>query len=255
MAFTLADLVYRTAGVWGAGNGGNLNGAQFDNNTHSLRTVIQGILDTPPVANQIASITVTDGNQLHFTLEDDTEFGPFTLPIAEFRDRGEWTALTDYLYGDIFTQGVSIYFVLSEHTSAGTFNPDATDGFGPLYRLLFDGTAATMRFLPDGYPVEGEDEEPVFLKAFDVFSIPDEGLYMALSDHEALASFDPDALDVDDNPLYILLFAAGIGGGGGMSRKHTEFQFTGLIPSDGSLMWKFIQADFLNLIYATDFAG
>jgi hypothetical protein len=57
---------------------------------------------------------------------------------------GSWMPTTPYVRGNLFTQGSGFYQVLEDHTSASTFDPNATDGStanNPLYSLwmpLFD---------------------------------------------------------------------------------------------------------------------
>lgn len=244
MPFPGVTITFRTAGVWGAGVGRNLTAAEFDNNNQSLKLAVEYLNDNPPTPDNIASITVLNNN-MTITTELGTVYGPFLLPIAEFRDRGAWADATDYLYGDIFTQGTGLYMVQREHTSEAPFDPDATGIGGPLYRLLFDASALTMTFLEDGYPAEGEP-----LKAFDVFAVDDVGVFMVLLDHDAAATFDPDAVDDDLNPLYKKIFAAietAIG--------RIQFQYAGTFPANSSLVWKYINDDPRNLVFAADFAG
>lgn len=240
----MVAITFRTNGAWGAGIGANLTPAQVDVNFYNLKTSVEDLVDNPVQPVNIADISVT-GNQLTITLEDASVFGPFTLPIAEFRDRGEWVALEDYVYGDIFTQTTGLYLVLQDHTAGGVFNPAAANGFGPLYRLLFDASGMTMTFLDAGYPATGVD-----LHTFEVFSVDDVGVFMVLQEHDALAVFDPDAVGIDLNPLYKKIFAAIE-----TAVARIQFQYPGGFPADESLMWKLIQDDPRNLVLPADFAS
>lgn len=243
MPFPGITITYRTTGVWGAGKGSNLNAVEFDENNYSLALAVQYLADNPPTADNIDHITVT-GNSMTITTQLGTVFGPFTLPIAEFRDRGAFADATDYEYGDIFTAGTSLVMVLQDHTSEAPFNPAATGvGALPLYRVLFNGANLSMTFLDDGYPAEG-----VALHAFDVFAVDDLGVYMVLSDHAALAAFDPAAVDGDANPYYKKIFSAIQ-----TAIARIQFQYPGSFPSDSSLMLKLIQDDSRDLVFALNF--
>ncbi len=72
-------------------------------------------------------------------LEDGTALGPFTLPTAMIRYRGDWTVSTVYSELDLVAvEDVGLYLVLEDHTSdASSFDALAEDGEGnPLYRYL-----------------------------------------------------------------------------------------------------------------------
>lgn len=239
----MVTITFRTAGPWGAGIGMDLSAVQIDTNFYNINLKLADLETNPVQPNQIANITVAN-NQMTIVMEDATTFGPFVLPIAEFRDRGAWAPATDYVYADIFTQGLGLYMVLQEHTSAGAFDPAASNGFGPIYRLLFDASGMTMTYLDAGYPAEGDP-----LHAFEVFSIPDVGVFMVLKDHDATDPFDPDLI-VGGDPAYQKIF----------SPIETEvariqFQYAGSFPADASLMWKYINDDTRDLLLPEDFAG
>lgn len=240
----MVDIVFRGAGAWGAGVGRNLHVSEFDGNNYAIKLAIEDLIANPVQPNQISGIDVT-GNVMTITLEGGAEFGPFTLPIAEFHDRGAWADDTDYVYGDIFTNGTGLYMVLQDHTSAAPFNPAATNGFGALYRTLFDASGLTMTYLDDGYPPGGTD-----LHTFEVFSVPDLGVYMVLSDHVALSDFNPNAEDDDANPLYKKIFSAIE-----TAVARIQIQYAGALPSDSSLMWKYIQDDTRDLVLPVNFVG
>jgi hypothetical protein len=77
-------ITYRTAGAWGAGKGSNLTPAEVDGNFWDHEGRIAELEDSAPEPNNISNILVT-GTQMTIVLEDATEFGPFTLPQANFR--------------------------------------------------------------------------------------------------------------------------------------------------------------------------
>lgn len=116
---------YRTAGAWGPGLGRNLTPGEVDGNFWDHEGRISDIEDNPPAAIGISNIT-SNGSQFTVYLEDGTSFGPFTLPVAAFRSRGEWAAATVYFINDIvYVPGSGVYRVVTNHTSAGSFSNSA----------------------------------------------------------------------------------------------------------------------------------
>lgn len=141
------SLVYRGAGAWGAGKGANLIASEFDNNTYELHLRIAALESTPPEPNNIADISVVDG-QMTITMDDASTFGPFTIAVPRPRWRGDWAGSTLYAVNDWFrisedSANDGVYFVLVSHTSAGAFDPDAVDGEdNPVYELAIPIDAA-----------------------------------------------------------------------------------------------------------------
>ncbi len=134
-------MLYRTEDLarWGAGKGSNLAPLEVDENWWEvegrLQTVEAAALEA---ANGIANVTVT-GSQMTVYLEDGTPLGPFTLPTAMIRYRGDWTVSTAYSELDLVAvEEVGLYLVLEDHTSdASSFDALAEDSEGnPLYRYL-----------------------------------------------------------------------------------------------------------------------
>ena len=116
---------YRTAGAWGVGLGRNLTPAEVDGNFWDHEQRIDDIEDNPPAAIGISNIT-SNGSQFIVYLENGTSFGPFDLPVAAFRSRGEWAAVTAYFINDIvIASGSGVYRVVTNHTSAGSFSATA----------------------------------------------------------------------------------------------------------------------------------
>ena len=135
-------IVYRTTGAWGSGKGSNLTPAEVDGNFHDLDGRLDTLEGSPPTPNNIANMTVTDG-QLTITLDDATAFGPFTLPIAAFRWRGDWVAGTAYKYYDVvYVSGEGVFVVGIAHTAPGAF----TDGH------IVSGTVAYQKVMDDLQP-------------------------------------------------------------------------------------------------------
>ena len=134
--------VFRTPGPWGpASQNFDLSAAQIDGNFW------QAILDIQAKAVQgvgIANFNVV-GDQMTVVLTDHTLLGPYTLPTVTLEFRGEWQPNTTYHVNDIFTHGGSTYIVVTNHTSAATFDPGATDGVGhSLYGLLLTNPAGAL---------------------------------------------------------------------------------------------------------------
>lgn len=129
----LADLKYVTTGAWGSGLARPLTAAEADGNVQTLRAAIQYLIDNPSEGVSVSNITVS-GRQLTFFMSDASTFGPFTLPIAYPRWRGDWVASGSYAVFDIvLAEGYGTFIVAKDHTSAGTFDPNASSGGDPLY--------------------------------------------------------------------------------------------------------------------------
>lgn len=136
-------IVYKNSGPWGAGSGagvgGKLTSLQGDQNNYEFDTRITTIEDADgPVS--IASIeTDSSGSTITVNLTDGSSAGPFPLPVAMINPVGEWQPLTHYNYLDLFNvRALGVYLVLVEHTSAASFDPEATDDTtdnNPLYQL------------------------------------------------------------------------------------------------------------------------
>jgi hypothetical protein len=135
--------VYRTddGTKWGTGKGSNLTPAEVDDNIWELRTAIDAVIASPPVAVSIVSVSQSDDKtQLTFNTSDSESIGPFTLPVLEFRWRDIWEPATLYEVLDIFqVPGVGMYAVVANHTSAGVFDKNAVSGSPPvvLYKEMF----------------------------------------------------------------------------------------------------------------------
>ena len=127
---------YRTAGAWGPGLGRNLTPAEVDGNFWDHEGRLDDLETNPPEAVGISNIT-SNGSQIIVYLDNGTSFGPFTLPIAAFRSRGEWAASTGYFANDfVVVPGYGVYLVLTAHTSGSTFNENLQGASGDVYQLL-----------------------------------------------------------------------------------------------------------------------
>ena len=117
--------------------GSNLSVAEADGNISDLNDRLVAVETNPPSAVGISNIAVS-GSQVIFYLEDGSSFGPYALPIATFVPRGNWTASTVYYAMDLVTvPAAGVYLVLSDHTSAGSFDANATNSEGAIYSLVF----------------------------------------------------------------------------------------------------------------------
>lgn len=134
-------LTYRGDGAWGIGKGSNLTAPEFDGNTYTHFLAIQDLIDNPPEAVSIDDFLIV-GSQLTITLTDATTRGPFTLPVARHRYRGAWAPATAYLDTDLVSvASLGFYFVLQDHTSAATFDEEASNSGGDFYRLFIPNIA------------------------------------------------------------------------------------------------------------------
>lgn len=144
-----------------AGKGSALTVDEFDDNFYELYTRILALETSPPTAVGISNITVT-GSQLLISMTDGvTSYGPFTLPIASFRFRGDYVPATAYAALDIVSvPNQGLFLINIAHTGENPFDPNAVDGGAhPLYSLLFgEGIEIyDVGFFYPGKPGQGID--------------------------------------------------------------------------------------------------
>jgi hypothetical protein len=119
------------------GIGRNLYPGEVDGNFWDLLSRIIDLETDPAAGVGIDSITVS-GSQMTVHLTDATTQGPFTLPTSSPRLRGAWAASTAYYKWDIVTvAGLGAFFVVQNHTSAATFDPDAGNTDGDFYQAIY----------------------------------------------------------------------------------------------------------------------
>ena len=147
-------MLYRTddPARWGVGKGANLTPAEVDGNFRELAERLVAVeASAGEAANGIANVTVV-GSQMTVCLEDGTALGPYTLPTAMIRYRGDWTASTVFNEMDLVAvPDTGIYLVLQDHTSDATpSTPTRRMASGnPLYRFLFPIGARRRSALAD----------------------------------------------------------------------------------------------------------
>lgn len=191
-------ITYRTTGAWGAGKGGNLTPGEVDANFFDIIQQLAS-LNTGPTPAEIENITVS-GNQLTFILDDARTFGPYTLPTASMRWRGDWVAATAYQVNDlVYVNGDGLFLVLVAHTSPATFNSAHTSGGLSAYQLVL----AELRF---SFEFRGDWTPETSYQINDVISAPGSGIYLVVVDHTSLAAFDP-LYEVLGVPAYQLMYA------------------------------------------------
>lgn len=135
------SIVYRNTTGDFTGKGEVLTSLEADYNNFKIKTDVDTLIaQMASVGAGIASITQPTSNTLLITMTDATTFGPFTMPTAVINGRGQWLASTAYAVNDLVYSGTALYVVeVVAHTSASTFDPNATDGLGHnLYNLIFD---------------------------------------------------------------------------------------------------------------------
>jgi hypothetical protein len=123
----LLDLLkFVTTGAWGSGLARPLTAAEADGNVHNLAAAIQNLIDNPVEGVSVTNIAVS-GRQVTFYMSDSSTYGPFTLPVATPRYRGQWAALASYAVLDIVqVAGYGTYLVAVDHTAASSFDPART---------------------------------------------------------------------------------------------------------------------------------
>lgn len=133
-------IVYRTPGAWGTGKGTNLTNVEVDENFWQLVLRLIAIETNPPTAIGIANIQVI-GSQFKIILDDATEFGPYALPIAQFKYRGDWqNDMTYFPFDNVTVPGFGLFMVLVEHATPvlpGVFDPNLTVGGLAAYLLVY----------------------------------------------------------------------------------------------------------------------
>jgi len=146
MPLDIDDLVYRNTTGNYTGKGSPLTSTEGDENNFEIASAIVALQTAQDqVGAGIASITQTSPTTFIITLSDDTVQGPFTLPVAYWVDRGEWTPSASYAVNDLFfeTSTMGFYYVKFAHTSETAFDPGANDGLGnDFYGLAMDFTSA-----------------------------------------------------------------------------------------------------------------
>lgn len=165
----------RWGGAGGLGTGGNLTPLQFDENMWELLTRIQALEANPAEGVGILNFTVI-GSQMEVSMTDGTTRGPFDLPIATFRDVGEWTNSLPLFPLDFFSvQGQGWYRTNIQHTtpaSPAVFDPAAVDTLigsptegDPLYTLVFgeDTYIYVIGFFFPGRPGLGIDDNTAMM--------------------------------------------------------------------------------------------
>jgi len=193
-------VIYRTtdAGAWGTGKGGNLTPAEVDGNFYTLEQALAALALGPAPA-EISTITVV-GNQMTIILDDAREFGPYTLPTAALRWRGDWVAATAYQANDLVTvAGQGVFMVLTAHTSDATFDPDYIVGSDSAYQLVLQEVRYAFDF-------RGDWTQSTAYAVNDVVSVPAQGIYLVLQDHTSATTFDP-ARQIGAADVYQLLYA------------------------------------------------
>ena len=134
-------MFYRTddPARWGVGKGSNLTPVEVDGNFWELAERLVAVEGAEAGSGLgITNIAVT-GSQMTIFLEDGTALGPYTLPTAMIRYRGDWVPGAAYAELDLVAvPDDAIYLVLQDHDAAAVFDRDATGGDdNPLYRWLF----------------------------------------------------------------------------------------------------------------------
>lgn len=130
-------IVYVTDGAWGTGTGSPLPAATIDANFWDVSQRLT-TLETDPVPPVGISNIQVIGTQMVITLTNGATFGPFTLPTAFMRWRGEYIPGAPYIELDLVTVvGYGLFLVLQNHDAPDPFDPDYTISGYPVYQKLF----------------------------------------------------------------------------------------------------------------------
>lgn len=181
--------------------GSRLTRDELDANFRHLEEAVQ-TLQALPLGTVIEDITVS-GSTITFHVNEgtgDRDIGPFALPVAQLRARGEWQPATEYFYLDVVTvSSEGVYLVNIDHTSAAEFDAAALDDVGTagdlLYSILLPSidTETVMYFKGAWAATTTYAENDVFTESL--------GLFVSLQAHTSAASFDPAASN-GDGALY-----------------------------------------------------
>lgn len=233
-------ITFRSAGAWGPGKGARLTSAEIDANFFDLDSRISAI--TNGGEDPISNIEVLN-NALVITTQSGSTFGPFALPKAVFRPRGEWTANTAYaLYDIVQVTGDGLYLVVTGHTSGSSF--DAA--------LLVSGSAAYSKIMDQavGAPWQGPDAFGTYsdLATYDAEG-PGFSFYSADGDGGTTTSyaviFWKNSATAGD---WTMTYWQGDGGSGGSTP--TPPTMSGWIPgpyTDGQKIFRYISIETLYL--------
>lgn len=145
MSYVHEGVAFRTTdnAKWGDGKEARLTKVEIDTSLWNLLVRIIAIEDAPVVPTEISSVTL-NGSQLTFHMSNGATFGPFTIPIAVMRFRGDWAPATVYYQVELFRvvdQG--LFMVVRNHTSLSSFDPNEVNSFGALYSLILPASAAS----------------------------------------------------------------------------------------------------------------
>lgn len=136
---------YRTDDVtrWGAGKGSDLEPAEFDINFWDIiqRLIIQEARPNPSAG--IVSFAVVGAN-FYVHMSDATVLGPYALPVALYRNTGDWVPSFSYVRLDTFSHGGGLYAVNVNHVSAGSFDPGANNGVDDYYTLMLQTPGSSL---------------------------------------------------------------------------------------------------------------
>jgi hypothetical protein len=134
-------IYFVTSGAWGSGTGSPLAAAQVDGNFYDVDQRIVGLTADLAEGKKIDFVDYTESSfTIHYT---DATTQTIPLPVLQLQYVGSWMPSTPYTIANLFTDSSThgFYQVLQDHTSGGTFDPNATLGGNPLYQLwmpLFD---------------------------------------------------------------------------------------------------------------------
>ena len=129
-------VIYRTTGAWGPGKGAGLTPAEIDTNFWTIAQSIAAIESGSLDINSIENIVVSGSTFTIHTTRGDT-FGPYSMPVAMMRPRGDWVATHPYSPLDLVSvAGDGLYVVGVAHVADATFDANRLISGEKVYTLV-----------------------------------------------------------------------------------------------------------------------
>lgn len=129
-------VIYRTTGAWGPGKGAGLTPAEIDTNFWTIAQSIAAIESGSLDINSIENIVVSGSTFTIHTTRGDT-FGPYSMPVAMMRPRGDWVATHPYSPLDLVSvAGDGLYVVGVAHVAEATFDANRLISGERVYTLV-----------------------------------------------------------------------------------------------------------------------
>jgi hypothetical protein len=130
-------ILFVSTGAWGSGLGRRLTVTEHDNNNWQFASRLAALEGATAYAGitgfGVTGPTGSPGTLFTVEMSDGSSFGPYALPVAQFRSHGAYAGGASFTFNDIFTVNGSLYIVNVPHVSPTGFNPSLNDGAGHDY--------------------------------------------------------------------------------------------------------------------------